>query len=323
MTIRSRDNMLLAMQHKVPYWIPNNITDCDIVLQSAVMERYEGRTNGFDEFGVEYEYNEESRGPVMRPGTRRLETIEDWKNIEFPNLADRDWEAAAARDTANWDRNNRFSIVQLFNGMFERAHMMMGFEDVLCALLTDAETMEEWFRAFTDYRIALIRQIAKYYKPDAIMVFDDYAAKDAMLFHPDIFRELIKPQLRRMIDTAHECGLYYIVHCCGYVKPILADIVELGADAIHPIQVMNDPIELKKQYGDKICFCGGFDNVGILDKEGCSEQATRDEVRRVLTAMEPGGSFVAWCSFFCQHPQIYQNEYDIFIAAKKNAALNR
>lgn len=323
MKIRPRDNMVLAMQHKVPYWIPNNISDCDIVLQSAVVERYEGRTTGFDEFGVEYEYNEESRGPVMRPGARRLESVDDWYDLKFPNVVGRDWEAAAARDTAGWDRENRFSIVQLFNGMFERAHMMMGFEDVLCALLTDKKTMAEWFQAFTDYRITLIRHIAKYYKPDAIMVFDDYAAKSAMLFSPDIFRELIKPQLRRMIDTAHECGLFYIVHCCGYVKPIFADIVELGADAIHPIQVTNNPVKLKEQYGDKICFCGGFDNVGILDKEGCTEQETREEVRRVLTAMETGGSFVAWCSFFCQHPRIYQDEYDKYISAKKKPALEQ
>ncbi|MFV0528967.1 MAG: uroporphyrinogen decarboxylase family protein [Lachnospiraceae bacterium] len=321
MEIKARDNVILAMQHTVPYWIPNSVTDCDIVLQSAVMERYEGRDSGFDEFGVEYIYNEEAKGPIMRPGTQRLKEIEDWHDLPFPDLEHRDWEAAAKRDTSGWDRENRFSIVQLFNGMFERAHMMMGFEDVLCALLADPEEMQGWFEKFTDYRIELIRHIAKYYKPDAIMIFDDYGAKESMMFGPDVFRELIKPQLKRMIDTAHECGLYYILHGCGYYKPIFADIVALGADAVHPVQVMNDPEELKAKYGDKITFLGGFDNVRILDREGCSEEETRAEVRRVLTELAPGGSFVAWRSFFCVHPEVYMDEYWNIVAPEREKAL--
>lgn len=321
MKITPRDNVVAAMQHKIPHWIPNSVTDCDIVLQSAVMERYEGRETGFDEFGVEYEYNEEARGPVMRPGTRRLKEIEDWRKMEFPDLENRDWEAAATRDTAGWDRENRFSIVQLFNGMFERAHMMMGFEDVLCALLTDPEEMAGWFQTFTDYRVKLIRYIAKYYKPDAVMIFDDYGAKESMMFSPEVFRDLIKPQLKRLVDAAHECGLYYILHGCGYFKPIFPDIVELGVDAVHPIQVANDPVELKNKYGGQICFCGGFDNVGILDREDCTEEETRAEVRRVLSELGPGGSFVSWRSFFCAQPEAYMDEYWKIVRPRKDAVL--
>ena len=152
MDIKPRDNVILAFQHKEPYWIPNSVTDCDIVLQSAVMERYEGKTTGFDEFGLEYVYNEEANGPVLKPGFQLVGDVDEWEDIKFPDLDNRDWEAAAARDTAGWDRKNRFSIVQMFNGMFERAHMSMGYENVLMGLLTEPEAMEGWFRKFTDYR---------------------------------------------------------------------------------------------------------------------------------------------------------------------------
>lgn len=311
--ITPRENVILAMEHRETLWIPNCVTDCDIVLQSAIMERYEGKETGFDEFGVEYEFNAEANGPVMRPGTRRFREIEEWRDFAFPDVVNRDWEAAAARDTANWDRENRFSIVQLFNGMFERAHMMMGFEDTLCALLTEPEEMEGFFSAFTDYRIQLIQHIARYYKPDAIMVFDDYGAKESMMMSPETWRELIKPQLRRLIEATHACGMYYILHCCGYFKPIFPDIVELGADAVHPIQVMNNPPELKALYGDKICFCGGFDNVGIIDREDATEEEVRKEVRRVIKELAPGGSFLAWRSFFCSQPEAYMDELMKFI----------
>lgn len=321
MIIRPRDNVVLAMKHEEPYWIPNNITDCDIILQQAVQERYEGRTTGKDEFGVEYVYDKESRGPVVRPGYKTFNEIEEWHSIVFPDLENRDWEALAAKDTANWDRENKFSIVQMYNGMFERAHIMMGFQEVLMALLEEPEEMEEWFKVYTDYRCALIKKIAQYYKPDAVMIFDDYGAKQSMMFSPGIWREMIKPQLKRLVDTAHDCGLYYILHGCGYYKPIFPDIVELGVDATHPVQVSNDPKELKDKYGKQICFCGAFDNVDILDNENCTVEQTREEVRRVLTEVAPGGSYLAWKSYLITHPDIFMEEYWKIVGPQKEAAL--
>ena len=323
MLIRPRDNMILVMKHKEPYWIPNNITDCDVVLQQAVQERYEGNTEGKDEFGVEFVYDKESRGPVVRPGYKAFDEIADWHNLIFPDVENRDWEALAAKDTANWDRENKFSIVQMYNGMFERAHIMMGFQEVLMALLEEPEEMEEWFQTFTDYRCKVIKKIGQYYKPDAIMIFDDYGAKQSMMFSPSIWREMIKPQLKRMVDTAHECGMFYILHGCGYYKPIFPDIVELGVDAVHPVQVSNNPEELKENYGDKISFCGGFDNVDILDNENCTEEQTRQEVRRVLTELAPGGSYMAWRSFLITHPDIFMDEYWKIVGPQKKAALEK
>ena len=323
MLIRPRDNMILVMKHKEPYWIPNNITDCDVVLQQAVQERYEGNTEGKDEFGVEFVYDKESRGPVVRPGYKAFDEISDWHKLIFPDVENRDWEALAAKDTANWDRENKFSIVQMYNGMFERAHIMMGFQEVLMALLEEPEEMEEWFQTFTDYRCKVIKKIGQYYKPDAIMIFDDYGAKQSMMFSPSIWREMIKPQLKRMVDTAHECGMFYILHGCGYYKPIFPDIVELGVDAVHPVQVSNNPEELKEKYGDKISFCGGFDNVDILDNENCTEEQTRQEVRRVLTELAPGGSYMAWRSFLITHPDIFMDEYWKIVGPQKKAALEK
>ena len=99
------------------------------------------------------------------------------------------------------------------------------------------------------------------------------------------------------------------------------DVVEIGVDAAHPVQVSNDPIELKAKYGDRITFLGGFDNVGILDREDCTEEETRAEVRRVLTELAPGGSFVSWRSFFCTHPEAYMDEYWKIVGPQKQAAL--
>lgn len=316
-----RDNVILAMRHQETLWIPNNITDCDIVLQQAVQERYEGRGEGKDEFGVEYEFNKEANGPVQKIGVKVVSDLMNWKEeVHFPDLEDRDWEALAEKDTKNWDRENRFSIVQMYNGMFERAHLMMGFEEVLCALMEDPEVMEDWFRTFTDYRISLIRHIGKYYRPDAVMIFDDYSAKDSMMMSMSVWRSLIKPQIQRMVDAAHEMGMFYILHCCGYMRPMIEDFMEMGVDAVHPVQVANRPQELKQKYGKDLCFCGGFNNVEILDREDVTEQESRQEIRRVLTEVAPGGSYIAWKPFFCRYPQVFFEELKPLVAEKMEKA---
>ncbi len=38
------------------------------------------------------------------------------------------------------------------NGPFERLHMLMGFENALCALLTDPEEVEEFFNTYMEWK---------------------------------------------------------------------------------------------------------------------------------------------------------------------------
>ena len=293
--MKPRDNVLLAFKHKETLWTPNAFTDFDRVLQSTVNERYEGKESGSDEFGVNYTYVAEADAPIVTPGTCRLPDISGWREeIVFPDVEAYDWEAGAARDTAGWDRENKFSVVMLYNGPFERLHCLMGFENALIALLDEPETTSGFFAAFVDYRVKLFKKIAQYYKPDAVMVFDDYGTDSSMMMSAVVWRNVLKPHIKRAIDAAHQCGMYYILHSCGYIKPIFPDIVESGADAVHPMQYANDVPELKTKFGKQITFTGGFNNTGIFDSPTVSEGEIRIEVQRVLKEIAPGGSYIAW-----------------------------
>jgi uroporphyrinogen decarboxylase len=149
------------------------------------------------------------------------------------------------------DRKNQFVLVGLIRGHFERLHSLMGFEEALMALLTDTDEVAEYFKAFTEYRLKMIDQIAEYYKPDSIMLNDDYASAEGMLMDPELWRRILKPEIRRMIDRIHEHGIYCTMHCCGKMEPIFADYVEMKTDALHPVQAMNDVKGLKRNTENK------------------------------------------------------------------------
>ena len=56
-----------------------------------------------------------------------------------------------------------------------------------------------------------------------------------------------------------------------YTDEIVPDLVEIGVDALNPLNVRNDVAWIKKNYGDKITIKGGADNQKI-DRDGVSEE---------------------------------------------------
>lgn len=303
--ISERDNLLLAFAHKQPAYLPSLLTDSTLWMANQSMERYTGESRGKDAFGVEWLYEPNVGAPMPVPGQYLFTDICDWKKaITIPDVEAIDWEKQAETDKAMDinhfhrsmigmdDNRDLFREVMVINGMFERMHACIGFENAYIALMTEPEACYEFFGAIADYKIAYFRKIAQYYHVDAINAHDDYGSVDRMLISPDIFRTLLKPHLKRMVDACHEMGILYQHHSCGFIEPIFADLVEIGVDAIDPLQACNTHLpELKAQYGDRITFCGGFDNQGILLQPDVTEAQIRQEYRRVIDSLAPGGSY--------------------------------
>ena len=201
-----REQLLQVYKHKNIGYVPCFFTDFDYSKPEAINERPEG--GGFDWFGVEWEFVPEVMAPMVKPGTKRLKDITNWKEeLVFPDLSGFDWKALAAEETAKWDRENKISYMMLINGIFERTHALMGFEDALCAMYEEPEALHELIEAITDYKIELIRIIGKYYKPDVLCAHDDYGSNNKLMMSVDLWRELYKEPLRRLIEETHKQGM--------------------------------------------------------------------------------------------------------------------
>ena len=74
---------------------------------------------------------------------------------------------------------------------------------------------------------------------------------------------------------------------------LIEEFIDLGFDALNPLQIQNDPYELKKKYRKDLCFVGGFDNQGILDRPGATYEERVQEIRKRVEMMAPGGSWIA------------------------------
>lgn len=298
MKMTERECTILALQHQDTPWVPAPDTGQNSCIPTVLEEGARGYGITEDWFGVKYLLRPDQPGPMPLETEHKIEDIETWRDVVvFPNLDDYDWEGCAARDTAHWDRKNRVSNIILINGVFESLHMFCGFENALCDIITDEEACSDFMSAMADYKIEVIRRVKKYYNADKIQFHDDYANNSNLFMDIPRWRRIIRPHLKRVIDATHECGMYYEHHSCGMVRDLVGELVELGVDALNPVQLQNGPKELKEKYGDKLTLAGGFDNQGCLDRPGATKEEIEESLRSTLDIMAPGGKWIARTSF--------------------------
>jgi uroporphyrinogen decarboxylase len=140
--------------------------------------------------------------------------------------------------------------------------MMCGHENMFMGLGLDPDWVLDM--ALTYARLIVDLQKILFEKeglPDGVWYYDDLGYKFHPFMSPDMYRGIIKPAHVYAMDYAKSLGLPVIWHCCGFIEPLLADMIDAGINCLQPIEVKAgmDLIRLHKLYGDKIAFMGGID----------------------------------------------------------------
>lgn len=308
----------MALQGKVPKYVPCYFSDVQPfstrLLGEGIMAP--GSRQGKDGYGVQLS-DTLGGAPTPTPGVPPvIFDVTQWReHLILPNYRDVDWNAAAVAENAQRGADpERF--VQDFiypKGPFERLHFLMGFEECLCAVLEEPEEVEDLLIAIVDNKIEFIHRIAEAYKPDFITMMDDYAYQDGLLMSPGTFRELFKPQLKRLVDAVHSHGIKYKQHCCGKMDALAQDFLDLGIDALDPVQPMNDIARMQELFAGKAGLCGGLDSQNVIDREGVSEEELRAETRRCMEQYGVNGGFVLYCATVrLRDPGSYQPGGNLF-----------
>jgi hypothetical protein len=125
-------------------------------------------------------------------------------------------------------------------------------------------------------------------KLDGMVIWGDVAYTRDMLFSPDFWRTRFKPCVTEIVRICHEHGIPVIYHGCGNVKKILPDFIETGIDAYNPLEAKAglDVVELRRQYGHQLGFCGNMD---VLTWANADMDTLKGETLRKLNAAKGGG----------------------------------
>jgi hypothetical protein len=147
------------------------------------------------------------------------------------------------------------------------AHEMIwriaGQENVLMGMGEYPEQIARFVDRLHEYNLGLIQAQIKAAggKLAGMVIWGDVAFNKGMLFSPVFWRKVFKPGVKAMIAECHSAGIPVIYHGCGRALKIFEDFIEIGLDAYNPLEFKAgmDAIELRRQYGHRIGFCGNFD----------------------------------------------------------------
>ncbi len=200
-----------------------------------------------------------------------------------------DW-AHLEADHPKWREDGRWIQAGLWFGFDVTHSWTVGTERVLIALVEDPDWCADIFNHMLDLDLALLDMVWEAgYTFDAVSWPDDMGYKGHQFFSMKTYRDLLKPAHGRAIEWAHAKGVKAELHSCGDVRPFVPELVEMGLDALNPLEVKAgmDPVVLKREYGRDLVLHGGMNAVLWTDLEKLEA-----EMRRTLPVLKESGGYV-------------------------------
>lgn len=257
---------------------------------------------------------------VQDPPLAHAESIADLEKFPWPKEdSDRVLAHYTAEAGVAWKEHERALFIGRTSPCFiDMLFTLCGYEKGLTDLALNPEFCEALMDKIlelkiTYYSAAIDRVLASGIDYFVIDESDDLGTQNGLLVSPDMYRKMVKPrhtELFSFIKKRSKGKAYIELHSCGAVREIIPDFVESGVELLNPIQVsakgMDDTRALKKEFGDALTFHGGgIDTQNTLAKG--TPQAVRDEVRRRLDDLAPGGGFIFTPVHSIQHDVPFEN----------------
>jgi uroporphyrinogen decarboxylase len=157
---------------------------------------------------------------------------------------------------------------------------------------------QQLLRRYTDLQLAYWEKVFSVLGDgvDVAYMADDFAGQNEMLISPASYRKYLKPLHREIFTHIHSHSRAKVFfHSCGAIRQVIPDLIDIGLDILNPVQVSAagmDSAELKREYGRDLTFWGGGVDTQRSFDTGQNRDEVRDDVKRRLHDLMPGGGFV-------------------------------
>ena len=222
----------------------------------------------------------------------KVTTPEAWEDAKKRMLAGENripWDYLK-KNYDKWVAEGRWIQAGFWFGFDVTHSWMVGTETLLIAMYEEPEWVVDMFNTYLDCCIHNFEQIWDAgYRFDSIKWPDDMGYKNTTFFSNEMYRELLKPVHKRAVDWAHAKGIYAHLHSCGDIMTRIDDLVDIGIDALNPLEVKAgmDPLKLKREHGHELVLHGGINAVLWDDRD-----AIIAEIDRMVPALKENGGYV-------------------------------
>jgi uroporphyrinogen decarboxylase len=219
-----------------------------------------------DEWGNEWTQAETGLYFVSRSPLAKATTIAEVNRHPWPDPSDLMPAAAVAAAAKKLREETDCAVtLDLPDGVTHLSQFLRGFDTWLLDCAENHELLGAVLDNIADIYVAMVGPLfdAIGDNVDVVLHCDDIAMQTGPMINPRTYRKLIKPRQKRIFDAIKShTKAKLIYHTCGSVAWALPDIIEMGADAVNPVQVSAshmDTADLKREFGKDITFWGAID----------------------------------------------------------------
>ncbi|GAK54004.1 uroporphyrinogen-III decarboxylase [Candidatus Moduliflexus flocculans] len=190
---------------------------------------------------------------------------------------------------------DRVILGVIWSAHFQDACAAFGMETALVKMMTEPEMFQVVIDRIADFYLKAneIFYEATKGKLNAVLIGNDFGSQQGLMLSPKLIRKFVWSGTRRLVEQAKSYGLKVIHHSCGSIYPIIQDLIDIGVDAIHPIQALAKDMSaehMKEHFYGKVAFCGGVDAQELI-VHGTPEQVYQRV--KTLKALFPTGLIIS------------------------------
>jgi len=217
------------------------------------------------------------------PADGLIKNEADLEKIDLPDPYDDEYYAEAEEFLKG---REDYPVAFITRMGLTQVYLSMGMEAFYLALYDNRDFVESLLDVYFDWMVVVAERVCQM-GFDFFWTTDDFAFKTGLFFSPQLFRELLVPRYKRVLD---KITIPWVLHSDGNIKEALDILIELGVVATHPNEKgAMDIRAIKREFGDRLCVMGNVDLVTL--GRGTPEEVD-NEVRELIRDCGPGGGYI-------------------------------
>lgn len=215
------------------------------------------------------------------------EAVQEVEDFDWPNLDYLDFSETleALRNAGDVYRASGF-----WSHFYHNVADFMGMENYFVKMYTHPEVVHAVTRHIVDFYLAANRRFFEVAGDlvDAYFFGNDFGTQRDLLVGPRQFDEFVAPYFQELTDLAKSYGYRVILHSCGAIHKVIPSLLDMGVDALHPLQAKAQDMDagtLARDFKGRVTFIGGIDTQDLLVNGSPAD--VKADVRRVKALLGP------------------------------------
>jgi uroporphyrinogen decarboxylase len=226
---------------------------------------------------LHWDYRPET--PDRRNPLARARSLDDLRRFPFPDLSAPYHVEGLALQVQKLHARGQAAggnLPHLGGELFEAAWRLRGLENFLLDLIE----RPAWAHFLLDRLAELASRNAQALASagiDLLALDDDVGMPGTMMISPATWRQFFKPRLSAIIQAARAIkpDLRILYHSDGYFEPIVSDLIEIGVNALNPLQPDHmDAARIRSRFGPQLALWG------TVGRQSTFSFASAQEIRR-------------------------------------------